>query len=177
MLGVGAPGMTFTLDAAEAIRRLPWPSQDLTMATPICFEDTVARVCRRMVYEDGRKVAALLVNLSNDGWFGDHDAGRAQHAQIARFRCIENRVPMVRCANTGLSVAIDAAGRVVGRIGEGRYGEGRQAGALEVRVTLDDRTTLYARVRESWSWTCLALTAAAVGLVIRRRPKAGQQRG
>ena len=79
----------------------------------------------------------MLVNLSNDGWFGDAIAGRDQHNQIARFRCIENRVPMVRAANTGQSVGIDSSGKVIAAIGAGRYGTARQGGTLRVATTLD----------------------------------------
>jgi apolipoprotein N-acyltransferase len=64
------------------------------------------------VWEGGAKAADLLVNLSNDGWFGWYDAGRLQHQQAARLRAIENRVPLVRVANTGASAAIDSCGRI-----------------------------------------------------------------
>ena len=82
LLALGAEGMTFTLDASDGIERLPLPSAagTIEIATPICFEDAVPRVIRRMTHEGGRRRAVVLVNLSNDGWFGDHDAGRAQHA-------------------------------------------------------------------------------------------------
>ena len=53
----------------------------------------------------------LLVNLTNDGWFGEGPA-QWQHAANAVFRCIENRVPMVRNCNNGLSSWVDRFGRV-----------------------------------------------------------------
>ena len=81
------------------------------IATPICFEDAVARVTRRMAYSpENEKRADMLVNLTNDGWYaGTHEG--PQHFQIAVLRCIETRVPMVRCVNTGVSGFIDSAGR------------------------------------------------------------------
>ncbi len=162
LLAIGARGMRFDLDAGARIRRLElrWPggagsraphSGYLTLATPICFEDTVARYVRRMVYAQRRKDVHVLVNLSNDGWFGDHDAGRAQHEQIARFRCVENRVPMVRCVNTGLTAAIDSCGRRL----EGAP-PAREAGALRARVELDARRSLYGRRGPGWEWISLA---------------------
>jgi len=176
LLAVGAEGMTFNLDSNPEIERLLLTPRRggrraFRLATPICFEDTVGRVCRRMVYDRGAKRADVLVNLSNDGWFGEYDAGRAQHAQIARFRCIENRVPMVRCANTGLSVAFDAQGRVLGRIGQGRYGEARRAGWLSATVSVEDETaTLYGRTGDAWAWACLLSAAAlTVGTFVARR--------
>jgi apolipoprotein N-acyltransferase len=158
LLAVGAAGMSFDLDAAGDITRLRLQGA-ITLATPICFEDTVAPLCRRMVYDDGRKVADLLVSLSNDGWFGEHDAGRVQHAQAARFRCIENRVPMVRAVNTGMTVAVDSTGRLIGRAGSGRYGRARGADGLWAELPLDSRCTVYGRVGDLWGWVCLAVTA------------------
>jgi apolipoprotein N-acyltransferase len=153
-LAVGASGMSFNLDAADEIRRLRL-TESVTLATPICFEDTVAPVCRRMV----RGGADVLVSLSNDGWFGGHDAGRVQHAQIARFRCIENRVPMIRSVNTGMTVAIDSAGRLIDSAGPGRYGTARRPLALWAELPLDSRSTLYGRAGDLWGWLCLAGTA------------------
>lgn len=172
LLGLGASGMSFTLDAARAPTRLrlPFRGGDLTLAVTICFEDTVARVCRRAVYERGRKRASLIVNLTNDGWFAGHDEGRARHVQIARFRCIENRVPMIRCVNTGHTVSIDADGRVVGTIGTGGYGEARRAGWLAAPVVLDERSSVYGRIGDAWAWFCLLGTALfALGAVYGRR--------
>ncbi len=165
LLGIGASGMSFDLDANEDIARLllRFDDRELRLATPICFEDAAARVCRRMIYEGGTKRAEVLVNLSNDGWFGSHDDGRAQHAQAARFRCIENRVPMVRCANTGFSLHFDPCGRLIDRIGVEGYGQARHPGWLLARTSLDSRSTLYGRVGEIWPWICLVLTALATG--------------
>jgi apolipoprotein N-acyltransferase len=171
LLSLGARGMTFDLDAGRSVRRLRlgW-SEDETgaessavLVTPICFEDTVGWLCRRMVYDGGAKRADAFVNLSNDGWFGRYDGGREQHAQIARFRCIENRVPMVRSVNTGMSVAIDSCGRISGSIGEGEYGTPRAAGALPARLTFDSRTSLYGRIGESWAILTLLIAAAMLG--------------
>ncbi len=177
LLALGAGGMRFDLDAAPVIKRLalPWPLStskppSLLLATPICFEDTVASVCRRMVYEGGRKRAEVLVNLSNDGWFGSYDAGRRQHLQIARWRCIENRVPMVRAVNTGLSVHIDSFGEIVTRRCGGRgYLKEREAGSMVAELALDRRRTLYGRLGDVWAWACLALVGGLVGWVVASR--------
>jgi apolipoprotein N-acyltransferase len=158
LLALGAAGMEFDLDAAPDIVRLRL-HDTITLATPICFEDTVAPVCRRMVYDGGRKAADLLVSLSNDGWFGGHDAGRVHHAQASRFRCIENRVPMVRSVNTGITVAIDSAGRLIERAGTGRYGIAQRPHGLRAELPLDSRCTVYGRVGDLWGWLCLAGTA------------------
>lgn len=164
LMAIGAHGMSFALDASPRIERLTLQhGNGTTIATPICFEDTVSRVCRRMIYEDGMKQTQALINLSNDGWFGNHDAGRRQHAQIARYRCIENRVPMIRAVNTGMSMLIDSGGNVREVIGGGRYGSGRIEGQMDVSLPLDARHTLYGRIGDIWAWACLAGT---VGLIV-----------
>ena len=119
LLDFGASGMSFALDESdEAVRfRLPLRTHgeqedEISIATPICFEDTVPWVCRELVWGDGPgKQALLLVSLSNDGWFGDSLGGREMHLMAARFRAIENRVPLLRAVNTGVSALIDSSGR------------------------------------------------------------------
>jgi len=74
----------------------------------VCFEDTVPRLKRRFV----RPGPQVIVNVTNDGWFKE-SAAAAQHFANARFRAIELRRPMLRCANTGVSAAIDSRGSTV----------------------------------------------------------------
>ncbi len=71
----------------------------------VCFEDTVARLTRKFVRDEPQ----IIVNLTNDGWFKE-SAAAAQHFANARFRAIELRRPMIRCANTGVTAAIDTVG-------------------------------------------------------------------
>jgi apolipoprotein N-acyltransferase len=71
----------------------------------VCFEDSVARLVRKFV----RPGPQIIVNVTNDGWFKESPAA-AQHFANARFRAIELRRPMLRCANTGISAAIDSTG-------------------------------------------------------------------
>lgn len=71
----------------------------------VCFEDTVPRLTRKFI----RPGPQIIVNLTNDGWFKTSPAA-AQHFANARFRAIELRRPMIRCANTGVSAAIDTIG-------------------------------------------------------------------
>ena len=82
-------------------------SPKVTLGPLICFEDTQDDIARAQV----RGGASLLVNLTNDGWFG-HSGELEQHLANAVFRCVETRVPMVRCTNTGTTASIDPNGRV-----------------------------------------------------------------
>ncbi|MEM7229418.1 MAG: apolipoprotein N-acyltransferase [Planctomycetota bacterium] len=178
MLAVAASGMSFDLDAADAQTRLPALSvagESITgqIATPICFEDTVSTLCRAMAMENGEKAIDLFVNLSNDGWFGSSDGGRAAHAQVARFRCVEHRIPMVRSANTGHSMGIDSLGNIIARVGPGRYGEGQLAGTVLAELPLDPRTTLYSRIGDVWGWVC---GVGMIGLAVFAGPRRHGQR-
>lgn len=165
LLNLGAKGMTFDLDAGAAFDRIAVPLEqevrsEVLVGTPICFESTMPYVCRALVAggEGGR--ADLLINLTNDGWFGRLGGGREQHLQIGRFRCIENRVPMIRAANTGISAAIDSAGRVI------QYGPhlppGGAAwnaeGVMIASIPLHSRLALYASIGDAFGWMCLGLT-------------------
>ncbi len=159
----GAGVVIFELDVgAESPGTSDAPAQPVRYATPICYEDAVAFQCRKMVYaRDGTKRADLLVNLTNDGWYpGSHQG--YQHLQLAVLRCIENRVPMARSVNTGVSGLIDSAGRVgplVNVSGEHQA----VAGHANAVAVLDDRVSLYGRVREGFG---VGLGAAAVLLLL-----------
>jgi len=71
----------------------------------ICFEDAVPSLARSFV----NKGASFLVNITNDGWFGNSKA-KQMHLQSSVFRAIENRRPVVRAANTGVSAIVDYDG-------------------------------------------------------------------
>ncbi len=82
--------------------------QKVGLMPSVCFEDTVGRVTRKFV----RNEPQFLVNITNDGWFGESE-GASQHYRNALFRCIELRRPMVRCANRGVTGVVTAAGSLV----------------------------------------------------------------
>ena len=109
---------------AEVTFKLTRPDGQWSLAAPICYEGTFARVCRRMAKgADGNRVD-LLANLSNDGWFvyrrrgGSYQASseQAQHLAAYCFRAVENRIPIVRSVNTGISASIDSTGRIVAKL-------------------------------------------------------------
>lgn len=114
LLALGARGMAFNLSRGDAPVTIEPQDLGVSLATPICFEITVAGVCRKLVREATSPV--VLVNMTNDGWFGPVNAGREAHLLLSRWRAAELGLPVVRAANTGISAIIDSTGRVVARL-------------------------------------------------------------
>lgn len=80
---------------------LPAPTAvgEVSLVVLICYEAIFSDLVRQAV----RRGGAVLVNITNDGWFG-HGAGPAQHAALARIRAVETGAPLVRSANNGISM-------------------------------------------------------------------------
>ena len=74
----------------------------------ICYEISIPSLGRREV-RDG---SLMLINVTNDAWFG-RSWGPYQHLAVSAVRAMENRVPILRAANTGISAIIDSSGRIV----------------------------------------------------------------
>ena len=103
----------------------------------------------------------MLVNVTNDGWFGDTLLPR-QHAWMAVMRAAENRVPLVRVANNGLSFVADPTGRVHGMTGLFEREHFARA------VTPRPDGSFYSRHGDGPLFTLLAIGSAFLLLVGRR---------
>jgi apolipoprotein N-acyltransferase len=87
------------------------PVGDHRLGAFICYESVFPNFVRKFANNG----AEVLVNISNDGWFG-HSAARAQHLSIVRMRAAENRRWVLRSTNDGITVTIDSAGRLRGML-------------------------------------------------------------
>ena len=88
---------------------LPLQTSSGKIGVLVCFEGIFPEIARAYV----RAGAGVLVNITNDAWFGKSSAPY-QHLSMTVFRAVENRVPLVRAANTGISAVIDSKGHIRG---------------------------------------------------------------
>ena len=124
----------------------------------ICFEDIFPHVAR----EDLRQDIDFLVNITNDGWFGE-GAAQWQQGATGLFRAVENRLPLIRCANNGLTCWVDARGvlRDVLTDSDGTiYGKGFLTIELPLpAVGTVHVPTFYTRHGDLLGWTCVGIGA------------------
>jgi len=142
------------------------------LAPSICFESTVPHLIRRQVDQLRRSGTApdALVNVTNDGWFWGSGILDLQLA-CAVFRAIENRLPVLVSANTGISAVIDGNGRVHER------GPRRDEAVLYSEIRGDNRHSWYHWIGDIPAGLCalFCLAAAIFGIVtVRHWNKAGE---
>ncbi len=127
------------------------------LAPLICFEDVVSPLVRRAV---GPSVDALL-NLTNDGWFGE-SGQQWQHARSAAFRAIETGRPLIRCTNNGVSCWVDAAGRVHRLDGRARvHDPGVRLADIPLATAAAGAPTWHSKAGDWLGWLAIALCAVA----------------
>jgi apolipoprotein N-acyltransferase len=103
----------------------------------------------------------LMVNVTNDGWFGN-TTGPRQHLHQARVRAVEEGIPLIRAANNGVSAAFDGYGRMLGRI------DLDVRGVIDVALPVALHPPLYARFGDSIFFTIWLLGGVILGWVVRR---------
>ena len=136
------------------------PDGEHTIAPLICFEDSFPHGGREHVSPE----TGLLVNLTNDGWFGTGPE-QWQHAANAVFRAVENGVSLVRCANNGLTCWIGPLGKVrqfYGQESGDIYGAGFVS--FEVRLGQPLGRTVYNRYGDVFAWACFGLALGVTGV-------------
>jgi apolipoprotein N-acyltransferase len=154
-------------------RAVPFELPDLHVrtATLICFEDVFPHFVRDYATEE----TDFLLNLTNDGWFGE-SAAQWQQAANAVFRAVENGLPLVRCANNGLTCWIDAAGgmhEVYFGDSTDIYGAGFKTARIPLRPGGRPATRpCYNQYGDWFGWSCLGVATllhGTSGLKLRRQ--------
>jgi apolipoprotein N-acyltransferase len=147
----------------------PFALTDLkvTASVLICFEDTFPHLVPEYVTDD----VDFLLNLTNNGWFGE-SAAQWQHAANAVFRAVENNIPLVRCANNGLTCWVDELGRMHSVYFPGSsnvYQAGYKIVEVPIRARGETRaSTFYTQHGDLFGWSCVAWTALTLILARRR---------
>jgi apolipoprotein N-acyltransferase len=141
-----------------AAQQAPLEAAGQRIAANICYEDAYGSTQLPAL-----RTATLLVNVTNDAWFG-HSPARYQHLQISRMRAREAGRPMVRAANDGVSAVIGSRGEIVAKAPE--YEANVMRASVQPRIGL----TPYARTG-NWLVLCLALVFGLAGAYVGRRTR------
>jgi apolipoprotein N-acyltransferase len=139
----------------------PSPHKTATTSPLICYEDTFAPLARKAASSD----TDFLVNLTNDGWFGE-SAEQWQHLASAVFRGVENGIPIVRCANNGVTCWIDAHGRIR-NIFKDKSGTVYGMGATTMDLPLQNHAqTFYNRHGDWFGWGCVGISLIILAIKV-----------
>ena len=154
-----------------AVFRIPNPkSQIPDFSVLICFEDVFPELSRRFV----RQGAGFLVNITNDGWYKETPAAY-QHLQASVLRAVENRVFLVRCANTGVSAFINPLGKITATVhnqaGKEIFIDGYKTDEIAV---LKRPLSFYTRFGDIFVLVCLFFVLG--GIIKTKKVKAKRQK-
>ena len=141
-----------------------FPAVGHTFGVFICYESAFPDLVRQF----SKKGADVLVNLSNDGYFGRREA-REQHLSLVRMRAVENRRFIIRSTNNGVTAVIDPAGRMTKTLPP--Y---QEVSAL-INYGGVPGTTFYARHGDWFAWSCLAVGVGLAIFELFRSGRANQQ--
>lgn len=130
------------------------------LGVTVCYEAVFPLLSRT----NAAAGADVLVNLTNDGWYKDTWAPY-QHFYVNIFRAVENRRPVIRAANTGISGTIDPYGAVIARL------DLNQRGMLGAKVPMGlfPEGSFYSRHGDWFGWLCLIGAMASFAVGLRRR--------
>jgi len=145
-------GDDFQTGTGHTVMKVRLPAGDaVAIGTVICYEIIFPDLVRRFVNEG----ATVITTVTNDAWFGRTGAPY-QHFSMAVLRAVENRVPVARAANTGISGFIDAKGRILET--SGIFTE-----AYLTRTLVPGSTkTFYTRYGDVFAWLCVLVTVVVV---------------
>ena len=149
-----APGRTYGVGSLPAEAGVPGGR----FSVFICYESIFPALVRRFAANG----AQLLVNISNDGWFGRSSAP-AQHLMMLRVRAVENRRWLLRDTNTGFTVDVDPYGRMIARLARFKRAE------LDAPYAFRSDSTPYTRFGDWLAWLCVIATILLLVVTFTRR--------
>jgi apolipoprotein N-acyltransferase len=148
------------------VSRAPLDAGNTRLGIFICYESVFPDEVRQFANQG----AQVLVNLSNDAWYGDSGA-YAQHLNQTRMRAIENDRWILSATDTGVTASIDPYGRIVARLPR------KERGALVAPYALTSVTTFYTRHGDWFAWLCAIISAGALVTRFALDLKAGMKAG
>jgi apolipoprotein N-acyltransferase len=142
----------FISELESGSRTVVFPGPPAPFGVVICYEGIFPELVRDFVKNGAR----LIVNITNDAWFG-RTSGPLQHLAMYPFRAVEHRTAVVRAANTGVSAFIAPSGQIMRRLAL------FERDIMTADVPLRTRTTLYTRFCDWLAYLGLVVTAGALG--------------
>lgn len=151
------------------VMTIPYRDQDhrkeASLSTVICYEIIFPDEVRRFVDQG----AAVLTTITNDAWFGN-TAAPYQHFSMAVFRAVENRVPVARAANTGISGFIDARGNIL------QTSDIFTEAHLTSKLVPVSGKTFYTRYGDLFSYTCVFFALVLLAVLSGKKPALNKHR-
>ena len=129
----------------------------------ICWESIFPDLVRELV----KKGAQVMINITNEGWFGETAPYQFLASNV--FRAVENRVYVVRCANTGISCFIDPYGRIVDRVRDETGRDILVRGVVTRNVIPLNSNTIYTRYGDWFAWLCSFFTMGFLFVALLRK--------
>lgn len=145
-------------DCLPGTAMTPLKTADVKIGVLICYEGIFPEIAREYM----RGGAGVLMNITNDAWFGRTSAPY-QHLSMVTLRSVENRVYTVRAANTGISAVIDPLGRITARTAL------FERTALSGTFQLSEERTFYTAYGDVFAHGCMGLLALLALITLKRR--------
>ena len=125
----------------------------------ICFESTIPSLSAEFV----RRGSEILVYLVNDGWY-EYPPEPQQHAKQAIYRAVENRRPVIRSTNTGISMIIDPSGNITNSIPLNKIG------VIESQISSVNELTFYTKYGDIFAMLNTVISIIFIsGILIRKK--------